>query len=212
VTCLCRQHTKHCDWEDFDGHEEFLDEFRMKGAKLGKKMVFEKKKIREKYLNEPPGWILGTIKRELNLLELCSNKTVGDLHDQHDTTLTYWRQNHREYPSVRVWDRFYFDLLCKSFESRHELQAWCVTRMKQLYDPMYIEEQHQQQMKDDEGKRLAWEAKEQRRCETPGIWEHYFTKEEETNIRARAAELGGTTSETWPPSRLPEGNFPHSLC
>jgi hypothetical protein len=45
---------------------------------------------------------------------------------------------------MRVCDWFYFDLLGKSFESRHELRAWCVTRMKQLHDLMYIEEQHQQ--------------------------------------------------------------------
>jgi hypothetical protein len=66
-------------------------------------MVFEKKKeMREKYLKEPPGWILETIKRELNLFELCSNETVDDLHDQHDTTLAYWRQNRQKYPSVCV--------------------------------------------------------------------------------------------------------------
>jgi hypothetical protein len=64
VTCLCQQHTSLCDWEDFDDREEFFDEVRRKGAKLGKRMVFEKKKeMFEKYLKEPPGWILGTIKR-----------------------------------------------------------------------------------------------------------------------------------------------------
>jgi hypothetical protein len=68
---------------------------------------------------------------------------VDNLHDQHDTTMAYWRQNRREYHSVRVWDTFYFNLLGKSFDSRHELRAWCVARMKQLHDPMYIEEQRQ---------------------------------------------------------------------
>jgi hypothetical protein len=142
VTCLCRQHTRRCDWEDFDGCEEFLDEVQRKGAKLGKRMIYEKKKeMREKYLKEPPGWILRTIKRELNFFVLCRNETVDDLHDQHDTTLAYWRQNYREYSSVRVWDTFYFDLLGKSFESRHALQAWCVARMKQLHDLVYLKEQ-----------------------------------------------------------------------
>jgi hypothetical protein len=43
VTCLCQQHTRHCDWEYFDGREEFLDEVQRKGAKLGKRIVYEKK-------------------------------------------------------------------------------------------------------------------------------------------------------------------------
>jgi hypothetical protein len=48
-------------------------------VKLGKRMVYEKKKeIREKYLKIPPGWILGTIKRELNLYA-SSNDTLEDL-------------------------------------------------------------------------------------------------------------------------------------
>jgi hypothetical protein len=41
---LCRQHARRCDWEEFDGHEEFLDEVQKKGVKLGKRMVYEKKK------------------------------------------------------------------------------------------------------------------------------------------------------------------------
>jgi hypothetical protein len=62
VACLCQQHTRHCDWEEFDSREEFLDEVRRKGAQLDKRMVYEKKKkIREKYLKEPPGWILGFV-------------------------------------------------------------------------------------------------------------------------------------------------------
>jgi hypothetical protein len=44
MTCLCQQHTRRCDWEDFDGREEFLDEVRRKDAKLGKRMVFEKRR------------------------------------------------------------------------------------------------------------------------------------------------------------------------
>jgi hypothetical protein len=48
----------------FEGREEFLNEVQRKGAKFGKRMVYEKKKeMREKYLKEPPGWILRTIKR-----------------------------------------------------------------------------------------------------------------------------------------------------
>jgi hypothetical protein len=51
----------------------------MKGAKLGKRMVYEKKKeMREKYLKMPPSWILGTIKRELNLYAFDGD-TLDDL-------------------------------------------------------------------------------------------------------------------------------------
>jgi DNA primase len=55
-------------------------------------MVFEKKnEMHEKYLKGPPCWIIGTINRELNLFELCSNEMVDDLHDQHNMALAYWR-------------------------------------------------------------------------------------------------------------------------
>jgi hypothetical protein len=47
--------------------------------------------MREKYLKEPPGWILDPIKRELNLFELKGNETLGEVHDRHDTTLVFWR-------------------------------------------------------------------------------------------------------------------------
>jgi hypothetical protein len=56
---------------------------------------------------------------------------------------------------VWLWVIFYYDLLCKSFESRYELQDWCLARLKQLNDPMYCEEQR---LKDEEEKRLAQEA------------------------------------------------------
>jgi hypothetical protein len=52
-------------------------------------MVYEKKKkMCEKYLKMPPGWILGTIKRELNLYEY-SGDTLEDLQDRTDTALAY---------------------------------------------------------------------------------------------------------------------------
>jgi hypothetical protein len=73
-----------------NGRVEFLDEVRRKGAKLGKRMGFERKKeMCEKYLKEPPRWVLRTIKRELNLFELCGDETVDDLHDQHDMAQAY---------------------------------------------------------------------------------------------------------------------------
>jgi hypothetical protein len=100
--------------------------------------------MREKYLKEPPGWILGTIKRELNLFDLLGNETLEDLQDHHDMALSYWRQNRRQYPPERVCNKFHFNLLYKSFESRHELQALCIARVKQLKDLMYREEQYQQ--------------------------------------------------------------------
>jgi hypothetical protein len=86
---------------------------------------------------------------------------------------------------VRLWNIFYYDLLCKSFESRYELRDWCLERLKQLNDLMYCEEQWQNA---EEEKRLAQEAEEKRRRETPGTWEHYFAKQEEVNMRAREAD------------------------
>jgi hypothetical protein len=62
-----------------------------------------------------------------------------------------------------------------------------------------------------EEKRLAQEAEQQRRRETPGTWEHYKARQEEADRRAREADLRGTTSETWPPPRSPPGNFPSSF-
>jgi hypothetical protein len=52
-------------------------------------MMYERKpQIREKYLKVPLGWILGTLKRELNLFE--HDETLDDLHNEHDKALTYW--------------------------------------------------------------------------------------------------------------------------
>jgi hypothetical protein len=65
--------------------------------------------------------------------------------------------------------------------------------VKQLKDLMYLEEQRQQRKKVEEVKRLPWETKEQRRCEDPKTWKHYFAKVEEANIHAKAADLEGTT-------------------
>jgi hypothetical protein len=79
--------------------------------------------MHEKYLKQPPCCILGTIKRELNLFKLSSNETLDDLHRQHDMALAYWRKNCQQYPLEGVWHKYYFDLLCKTFESRHELWA-----------------------------------------------------------------------------------------
>jgi hypothetical protein len=42
-----------------------------------------------------------------------------------------------------------------TFESRHELWAWCEAREKQLKDLVYLEEQRQLQMKVEEEERLA---------------------------------------------------------
>jgi hypothetical protein len=54
-------------------------------------------------------------------------------------------------------------------------------------------------MKAEEEKRLAQEAEQQWRRETPETWEHYFAKQEEVNRCAREADAGGMTSETWAP-------------
>jgi hypothetical protein len=63
-------------------------------------------------------------------------------------------------------------------------------------------------MKDEEEKRLAQEAEQQRRHETLDTWKHYFAKPEEANRRAREADAGGMTSVTWPLPGSPPGNFP----
>jgi hypothetical protein len=65
----------------FEGREEFVDEVRRKGDKFGKRMMYEKKQqIYEKNLKVSPSWILGTIKRELNLGE--HDGTLDNLHDK----------------------------------------------------------------------------------------------------------------------------------
>jgi hypothetical protein len=115
-------------------------------------MYQRKQQMREKHLKVPPGWILGTIQRELNLFE--HNGTLDDSHDEHDKALTYWRQNRQQYPPDWIWDKYYYDLLFKSFESMHELRAWCEAWEKQLKDLMYLEEQRKQHMKAEEEKRL----------------------------------------------------------
>jgi hypothetical protein len=117
--------------------------------------------MRENYLKVPPGWILGIIKRELNA---SGGDTSEDRQDHHEMALAYWRQNCRQYPPARLWDIFYYDLLFKSFESRYELRGWCKVRLQQLNNPVYYEEQR---LKGEEEKRLAWEAEEKVRRETP---------------------------------------------
>jgi hypothetical protein len=61
---------------------------------------------------------------------------------------------------------------------------------------VYYEEQW---LKAEEEKRLAREAEEKVRHETPGTWEHQKVVQEEVDRRARHVDDGGTTSETWPP-------------
>jgi hypothetical protein len=54
----------------FEGHEEFLDQVRRKGDKLDKRMMYERKQqMHEKHLKVSSCWILGIIKRELDLFE-----------------------------------------------------------------------------------------------------------------------------------------------
>jgi hypothetical protein len=56
-------------------------------------MYERKQHMHEKHLKVPLNWILGTIKRELNLCE--HDGTLDNLHDEHDKALAYWRQNRR---------------------------------------------------------------------------------------------------------------------
>jgi hypothetical protein len=93
-------------------------------------------------------------------------------------------------------------LLFKSFESRYELRDWCKVRLQQLNDLVYYKEQR---LKAKEEKRLAREAEEKVRRETPRTWEHQKAVQEEADRRAREADDGGTTSETWPPPRSQSG-------
>jgi hypothetical protein len=71
-----------------------------------------------------------------------------------------------------------------------------------LNDPMHYEEQR---LKAEEEKRLAWEAEEKRRRETPRTWEHQKALQEEANKRAREIDAWGMTSETLTPPRSPLG-------
>jgi hypothetical protein len=49
-------------------------------------MMYERKQqMHEKHLKVPPGWILGTIKRKLNLFE--HDRSLDDLHNENNTTL-----------------------------------------------------------------------------------------------------------------------------
>jgi hypothetical protein len=81
-----RQHTRRCDWKMFEGRKEFFDEVRRKGDKLGRRIMYERKQqMCEKHLKVPPSWILGTMKRELNLCEHTG--TLDDLHNEHDKAL-----------------------------------------------------------------------------------------------------------------------------
>jgi hypothetical protein len=66
----------------------------------------------------------------------------------------------------------------------------------------------EQWRKSKEEKRLAQEAEQKRRRETPDTWEHYQTRCEEADRCTRKDDAGGTTSETWPPPQSPPGNFP----
>jgi hypothetical protein len=48
ITMICIesfnwQHTRRCDWETFEGHEEFFEQVQRKGDKLGKMMMYETK-------------------------------------------------------------------------------------------------------------------------------------------------------------------------
>jgi hypothetical protein len=61
---------------------------------------------------------------------------------------------------------------------------------------MYYKEQR---LKAEEEKRLAWEAEEKVRRKTLVTWEHQKVVQEEVDKRAKEADDGSTTSETWPP-------------
>jgi hypothetical protein len=65
ITMICIesfnwQHTRRCDWEMFEGHEESFEQVQRKGDKLGKMMMYERKQeMREKYLKVSPVGFLG---------------------------------------------------------------------------------------------------------------------------------------------------------
>jgi hypothetical protein len=43
IESFYRQHTRRCDWEMFEGREEFHDQVQRKRAKLDKGMMYERK-------------------------------------------------------------------------------------------------------------------------------------------------------------------------
>jgi hypothetical protein len=61
---------------------------------------------------------------------------------------------------------------------------------------VYVEEQ---QRKAEEEKSLTQEAELKRRRETTMTWEHYQSRCERVDKRAREAHVGDMTSKTWPP-------------
>jgi hypothetical protein len=62
--------------------------FEGKERSLAKEWFMKRrKKYVKKYLKEPPTWIFGTIKRELNLFELLNNETLEDLQEHHEIAL-----------------------------------------------------------------------------------------------------------------------------
>jgi hypothetical protein len=66
--------------------------FEGKVISLAREWFMKKqKKCVKKYLIEPLGWILCTIKRELNLSDLTRNPSLEELHYHHNMALAYWR-------------------------------------------------------------------------------------------------------------------------
>jgi hypothetical protein len=57
-------------------------------------------------------------------------------------------------------------LLCKPFELRYELRDWCLARLKQLKDPIYLEEHR---LKAEEEKRLTRRPKNRGGVRHPGL-------------------------------------------
>jgi hypothetical protein len=119
-----------------------------------------------------------------------------------------WRTGDRTANSILLRDfRTYFIMIyyasLLSQDMSYEIGDWCLAMLKQLNDPMYLEEQR---LKAEEEKMLEREA-EKRRHKTTETWKHYKARQKEANRRAREADARGTTSETWPLLRSAPGIF-----
>jgi hypothetical protein len=68
-------------------------------------MVYEKKKMREKIFEDAIELDYWDNQERVEFF-VSGGDTLEDLQDCTETTLAYWRQNHRQYPPARLWDIF----------------------------------------------------------------------------------------------------------
>ncbi|TVU10989.1 hypothetical protein EJB05_44547, partial [Eragrostis curvula] len=79
--------TIRCDWETFEGREEFLKEARKRGSEYYKNALAKRRsQIRHKYLTTPPSFIYKTICSELNV-------ECHPFVEDSEVVIEHWRRN-----------------------------------------------------------------------------------------------------------------------